>query len=155
LTTSGVTTPTIWVDLLIFVRELRFKSAAMQIEFNDIRDSECLLRQGSEKEFVDHACTRDANRTLLRAFRMGHHDHTTGDTLGSYRYLRAIVQTACNLTFRTLLELIRGEVQTRLDKRVIEDAVVFATRHKDKANQVGEDRPGAILAVEPQQGPLL
>src|SRR5450755_384370 len=86
---------------------------------------------------------------------MGRHDHTIGDTLGPYRYFRTIVQATHYLTLWTLLDLIRGKVQTRLDKRVIENAVVFATRHKSKANQVGEDCPGAILAVEPQQGKLL
>ena len=37
---------------------------------------------------------------------------------------------------------------------MIEDGVVFAARHKREACQIGEDRPRAILAVEPQQGTL-
>jgi len=43
-------------------------------------------------------------------------------------------------------------MQTRLDERVIKDAVVFATGHKREARHSGEHRPGAILAIEPQQG---
>jgi hypothetical protein len=41
---------------------------------------------------------------------------------------------------------------SRLDQRVIKDVVVFAAGHKREARHIGEDRPGAILAIEPQQG---
>jgi hypothetical protein len=86
---------------------------------------------------------------------MGRHHHATGNALGSYRHLRTIVKAAHHLTFRTLLDLIRGQVQTCLNTRVIEDTVFFAARYKGEANQVGEDSPGTILAVEPQQGTRL
>ena len=39
-----------------------------------------------------------------------------------------------------------------LDERVIKDAVICATGHKRQARHIGEHRPGAILAIEPQQG---
>ena len=34
---------------------------------------------------------------------------------------------------------------------MIEHRVVFAAGHKGKASQIGEDRPAAILSIEPQQ----
>jgi hypothetical protein len=55
------------------------------------------------------------------------------------------------LTFRTLLELIGWQVQTRLDERVIKHAVLFAPCHKGEASQVSEHGPGAILSVKPEQ----
>jgi hypothetical protein len=126
----------------------------MQIQFDDIGGSERLLRQTREEEFVDDTCARDPNRTFLFARRMGGHHHAAQDTLGSYRYLRTIVEAAHHLAFRTLLELIGRQVQARLNQRMIEDGVLFAASHKREANQVGEHGPSAILAVEPQQGAL-
>src|SRR5258708_37684040 len=86
---------------------------------------------------------------------MGGHHHTAGHTLGPYRDLRTIVEAAHHLTFRTLLELIWRKVQTRLNERVVEHGVLFAAGHKHEASEIGEDRPCAILAVEPQQGARL
>jgi hypothetical protein len=45
-------------------------------------------------------------------------------------------------------------MQTCLNERMIEHAVVFATGHKGEACQIGEHGPGAILAVESEQGAL-
>jgi hypothetical protein len=56
------------------------------------------------------------------------------------------------LTFWTLLELIRGQVQTRLDLRMIEGGVLFAARHKSEPGQVSEYGPSAVLAKDMQQG---
>src|SRR5712691_2923656 len=86
---------------------------------------------------------------------MGSYDHTAQHPFGSHRHLRAIVETAHRLAFCTLLDLIGGQVQTRLNERMIQHAVLFATGHKGKASHIGEHSPGAILAVEPQQGALL
>jgi hypothetical protein len=118
LTASGVTTPPIRVDLLIFVS----------------------------------TCSRDAHRTLLVASWMGRHHHAVEHALGPYRDLRAIVEAAHRPTFWTLLQLIRGQMQTRLDKRVIEHRVVFAADHEREASQIAEDGSGPILPVEPEQG---
>src|SRR6266550_5673307 len=71
LTARGVTTPTIRVDLLIFVSKRRFKGAAMQIQFDDIGSGECLLWQIREEQLVDNPCPRNANRTLLVAGPIG------------------------------------------------------------------------------------
>ena len=42
-------------------------------------------------------------------------------------------------------------MQTRLDQRVIEYAVVFAASDKGEPRHIREYGPGAILPVEPQQ----
>jgi hypothetical protein len=39
-------------------------------------------------------------------------------------------------------------MQTRLDQRMIEDGVLFASGHEREACYIGEHSPGAILAVE-------
>ena len=122
----------------------------MQIQFNDIGSGKPLLWQCGEEQFVDNARTCEANRALLFAGWMGGHNHATPHSLGPYRNLRAIVEAAHDLTFWTLLELIGGQVQTRLDERVIEHRVVFAACHKCEASEIGEHSPRAILAVEPR-----
>jgi hypothetical protein len=124
----------------------------MQVDLDDIGGGECLLWQSGEEEFVDHACTCDANRTLLFPGGMGRHHHATQHTLRSHRHFRAVVETADDLTFRTLLGLVGGQLQACLDERVIEYAVVFAAGNVGEASQVGEHRSGAILAKDMQQG---
>ena len=59
------------------------------------------------------------------------------------------------LTFRTLLELLGRQMQTCLNERMIEDAVLFAAGHKRKASYIGEHSSRAILPVEPQQRAFL
>jgi hypothetical protein len=127
----------------------------MQIQLDDIAGGKRLLWQGGEEEFVDDARTRDANRALLFASFMGGHHHATGHSLRSDRHVWTVVEAADDLTFRTLLELIWGQMQTRLDKRMIEHRVVFATGHKGEASQVRKHGPGAILSIEPEQGAFL
>src|SRR6266566_6716627 len=114
LTTRGVTTPTIGVDLLIFVSKRRFKGPAMQVQLDDIGSGECLLRQGGEEEFVNDTRTREANRALFGVGRMSCDDHAAQHTRGSHRHLWTIVEAAHQLTFWTRLELIGWQVQTRL-----------------------------------------
>ena len=149
LSPGGVAAPTVWIDLLVFIRERRFKGAAMQIQLDDIAGGECLLRQGGKKELVDDACPRDAHWALLFTCRMrGHHD-AAEDSLRPDRHVWAIVEAASNLAFGTLLELIGGQVQTRLKQRMIEHTVFFATGHKGEASEIGEHGPGAILSIKP------
>ncbi len=123
----------------------------MEIQFDDIAGSERRLRQVSQEEFVDDTCPRHANGTLLLCGRTCDDDHTAHHALLSHWDLWAIVEAACRLAFRTLLKLIRGKVQTRLDQRVIEDAVLFVTSHKSKASQVHQHSSRPILAIEPEQ----
>jgi hypothetical protein len=71
------------------------------------------------------------------------------------RYIRAVVEAAHQLAFRTALELIWGQVQSRLDKRMIQHSVVFAAHHEGVARQISDDGPGAVLPIQPQQSALL
>src|SRR5512135_2454434 len=122
----------------------------MQVQFDDIASGEGLLWQIREEEFVDDARARDANLALLLTGRMGRYHHAAGHTLSSHRHLWAVVEAAHQLTFGSLLDLIGGQVQTRLDQRVIEYAVVFAASDKGEPRHIREYGPGAILPVEPQ-----
>ncbi len=70
------------------------------------------------------------------------------DALGPQRHVWAVVEAADHLAFRALLELIWGQVQTRLHERMIEHGVLFAARNAGKARRIGEHGPGAILFVE-------
>jgi hypothetical protein len=54
-----------------------------------------------------------------------------------------------------MLELIWGQVQTRLDERMIQHGVVFATHHEREASQIRQHGSGAILPIEPEQGSLM
>jgi hypothetical protein len=133
----------------VFICQNRLEGTTMEIQFDDIGGGKRLLRQIGEEEFVDEARTRNANRTLLLANGMGRYHHAARHTERSHRYLRTIVEAAHDLTFRTLLELIRGQVQTRLDERMIEHRVLFAARYKGETSQVCQHGPRAILAIEP------
>ncbi len=92
---------------------------------------------------------------FFSAFWMGGHHHATGHALRPDRHSRAVVEAAHDLTFRALLALVWGEVQTRLNEWMIEHRVLFAAGHKGETRQIGEDGPGAILSIEPQQDTLL
>src|SRR5690348_1279948 len=116
----------------------------MQVEFDDIADGKCLLRQVGEKEFVHDTLPCDANGTLLVVGWMSGHHHTAEDAFGSHRYLWTVVETAHRPAFWALLKLIWGQMQTGLDLRLIKDAVLFATRHKREASQVRENCSRAV-----------
>ena len=126
----------------------------MQIQFDDIASREGLLRQRGEEQFVDDTRTREANRTLLVVGWMSRHHHAAPHPLWSHRYRIAVVETADQLAFRALLALIWGEMQTRLDERMIKDGVVFSSCYTGKANQVGQHGSSAILTVKPEQSVL-
>jgi len=57
--------PSIWIDLLVFICQYRLKGPTMEIQLDDIAGGEGMLRQLRQEEFVDDACTRDPNGTLL------------------------------------------------------------------------------------------
>jgi len=126
----------------------------MQVQFDHISRSEGVLWQVGEEEFVDDAFPHDANRVLLLGGRVGGDHDAAWHALGSYRDLRTIVECAGCLALRALLELIRWQVQTGLDKWVIEGGVLLATGHKGEACEISEHSSRAILAVEPEQRPL-
>jgi hypothetical protein len=58
-------TPSIRIDLLIFIGEHWLKSAAMQVQLNDIAGGKRLLGQVREEQFIDHSFSCDPYGTLL------------------------------------------------------------------------------------------
>src|SRR5260370_7365377 len=127
----------------------------MQIQLNDIGGGECLLWKIGEEEFVDDARTRHAHGALLFGGWMRCHHHAAAHAFGSHWHLWAVVETAHRLALWTLLELIRGKMQTRLDQRMIEGSILFATRHKRETRQISKHGSRAVLAVEPEEGACL
>ncbi len=123
----------------------------MQIQLNDIAGGEGVLGPIREEEFVDDPCTCDPNRALFLPGRMCGDNHAAGHAIRSHRDLWAIEETACCLAFGTVLHLIGGQVQPCLNQRMIEQTIVFASRHIRKASEIGEHRPIAILPVKPDQ----
>jgi hypothetical protein len=93
--------PTIGIDLLILICQLRLKGAAMQVEFENIGGGKPLLRHVGEKEFVDDARPRDANGALLCVGWMGGDDHTAQHAFGSHRHLWAVVETTHRLALQS------------------------------------------------------
>jgi hypothetical protein len=85
-----VAAPSIGVDLLVFIREDRFKSATMQGQCDDIARGDRLVRQVREKAFRDDLCTCDADRALLFPGRMRSHDHAIGRAIESHRNVWAV-----------------------------------------------------------------
>jgi hypothetical protein len=101
---GGVRAPAIWVEFLILIGKRRFKSATMQIQFDDIAGGEGLLRQRGEEEFVDDARPRDANGALLLAGRVRGNDHAAEDAFSPHRYLGTIVEAAHHLALLSAAE---------------------------------------------------
>lgn len=154
LTPGGVAAPPIRVLLVILISQLRLEGPTVQVEFDDIASGEFLLWQAGKEEFIDDPRTGDANRTLLESLRMSRYHDAAQHRLWPHRHRLAVVETACHLALRALLDLIGRQMQTSLDEGMIKDGVVFASCHIGKANQVGEYSSRAILAVEPQQSML-
>ncbi|WP_242527282.1 hypothetical protein [Ktedonosporobacter rubrisoli] len=123
----------------------------MQIQLHHIAGGEGGLRQIREEQFVDHTCSCDAHGTLLLPCGMGGYDHATGHAIRSDRDRGTIVEATHHQAFGALLELIRGEVQTRLNEWVIEQAIVLATGHKREPSEIGKHGPIAILSIESEQ----
>src|SRR6266700_94216 len=142
--------PTIGVLFFVFICWRRFKGAAMQIQLDDIAGGKRLLWQGGEEEFVDDARTRDAHWALLLASGMSCHDHAAPYALRPHRHVWTVVEAAGDLAFWALLGLIGGQMQTRLDKRMIEHRVLFASCHESETREIGEHGPRTILAIEPR-----
>jgi len=140
-------TPAIRVDLLVFIGKQRFKSATMQVECYDIGGGESILREKSEKEFVDHALAGVTDAALFPESRVGsHHDATAAARL-AHRDIEAVVERAHQGAFRATEVGIRGQVQPRPHDRVIQHRVVFAPHHKKEAIQICNDGPRAVEAV--------
>jgi hypothetical protein len=78
-------------------------------------------------------------------------DHAAVDAFGSHRHLRAVVEAAHHLTFRSLLELIWGQMQTHLDQRMIKGGVLLASGHERETSQISEYGSGPVLSIESQE----
>src|SRR5690242_11507781 len=84
LAPGRVAAPSVGIDLLVFIREDRFKSATVQIQFDHIAGGEGVLREVCEEQFVDHPCACHPNRTLFLPCGMCGHNHPTGRATGSH-----------------------------------------------------------------------
>ena len=82
---------------------------------------------------------------------MSCHHHAAQHARGPHRHLRAVVEAAHHLTFRTLLELIWGQMQSRLDQRMIKDGILFASDHERETSQISEHDSGPVLSIESQE----
>ena len=140
-------TPAIWVDLLILVRKRGLEGPSMQIQRDDIGSGERFLRYVCEEEFVDDACTYDADTAFHWPFGMGRHYHTAATPLWPYRDIWTVVEGAHQGTFRAAEVGIGGEVQSRLHDRLIQHRVVFAPHDDGEVCQIGDDSPSPIEAV--------
>jgi hypothetical protein len=149
-----VAAPAIRVLLPILIGKRRLKSAAMQIQLDDIGGGERLLGQVGEEEFVHNARARNPNGTFLLGGWMGGYDHAARHAFGPHRDLRAVVEAAHRLANFPLLGLIGRQMQTCLHEWMIEYAVLFAARHKGEPGQVSEHSPSAVLSIKPEQGAL-
>ena len=120
----------------------------MQVQLHHIAGCEGVLGQVREEQFVDHACTCHPNRAFLLSRKMRRHDHAIERPLWSHWDLGAVVEAAYHLANFPLLNLIRWEVQTRLNQRVIKKAIVLAAGDKREPSEVSEHGPIAILPIE-------
>jgi hypothetical protein len=150
-----VAAPTIRLLFSILVSQYWLKGTAMQIQFDHIGGRKRPVWHIGEEEFVDDTRTRDANPALLFASWMSCHHHAAALSGRPHRHIGAVVETAHHLTFRALLKLVGGQMQTCRNARVIEHTVFFATGHKREASQIGEHRPGAILPIKSQKRAVL
>ena len=146
LSPGRATAPSIWIDLLVFIRERWLKGTTVQGQLDDIAGREGVLRQVREEEFVGHPGACHPNGTLLFACRMRSHDHAAGRSLRSDWDLGAIVEAANHLAFGTLLDLIKWQVQPCRNLWMIEQVVVFVASHKHEPGQVSQHGSVPILA---------
>jgi hypothetical protein len=139
---GGVAAPAIGVEFLILIRKCRFKGAAMQIQFNDIAGGEPLLRQSGEEEFVDDAPSREANRTLLLARRMGRDDQAAQHAFRADWHGWTVIEATHDLAFWALLLLIRRQLQARLDEGVLTSHCTPCCTSRDQSARQGQ--PAAL-----------
>ena len=146
--------PPVGVLFLVFIRQRCFKGTTMQIQFNDVRGGERLLRQAGEEEFIDYPSTRDPNWTLLFASWMGRDHYTTQDAIRPHRHSRAVVERAHHATLWVGQMLIGRQIQTRLDLGSLQEVILFAAHHKRQSGQIGENRSRPILSIQAKQNTL-
>jgi hypothetical protein len=86
---------------------------------------------------------------------MGRHHYAAGHPLGSHWHLWTVVETAHGLTFRTLLETDRGADANAPEPA--DDRVRCTLCHgsRTRSPPICQHSPGAIVAVESEQGALV
>jgi hypothetical protein len=147
-----MTTPAIWVELLIFISKHWFKGPTMQVKGHHIGGGERVLREMREKEFVDHALVGVADAALFRGSRMGRDHDAAAYPLWSHQDIGAVVELPHQATFRAAELLIGRQMQTALDRLLIQNGVIFPAHDEREACQIGDDGPRPILSIQPQKG---
>jgi hypothetical protein len=96
-------------------------------ETENIPTGESALRQGREKQLVDHLVTRGPNGSGSGSGRMAGHDHPQARPAGGKRDAWAIKEGAGQAAFRVRDDGIWGRFELRLNLREIEQVVILAT----------------------------
>ena len=87
---------------------------------------------------------------------MGRNHHATLHAKRSHRHIGAVVKAAHELALLSDAGAESfGRCVSRLDERMIQHGVVFATHHEREASQIRQHGSGAILPIEPEQGSLM
>jgi hypothetical protein len=94
LSSGRVRTPPVGVLLLVFIGKYWFKGPTMQVEGYHIGGGERLLRELSEKEFVDDAIASVTDAALLRSLRVGSHHDAAAAALWPHSDIGAVVELA-------------------------------------------------------------
>jgi len=121
--------PAVWLKLLVFVFQGRFKGPAMQVERHHIGGGESALGQIGQEEFIDDAVPDDPNLPLLFLLRWGgmrRHNNAHERTVLGEALIWAVIERAAEPAFWAGEVLIGGQVQASLDVNEIEKFVVFA-----------------------------
>src|SRR5205814_2098276 len=140
-------TPSVGVLLLVFIGKYWFKGPTMQVECHHIGGGERVLRELSEKEFVDDTIVSVTDAALFLGSPVGGHHNAAAHALWPHSYIGAVVELAHQVTFRAAELLVGRQVQTALDLWPIQHRVIFAAHDKREACQIGDDGPCPILPI--------
>jgi hypothetical protein len=124
----------------------------MQVECHHIGGGERVLREMSEKEFVDHALAGVTDAALFLGSRMGSHHDAAAHALWSHRDIGAVVELPYQATFRAAELLIGWQMQTALDLWPIYYGVIFPAHDEREVCQISDDSSRPILPIQSQQG---
>src|SRR2546429_9806845 len=97
----------------------------MQVECHHIGGGERVLRQMSEKEFVDDAIASVTDAALFRGRWMGGHHDTATHPLWPHSDIGAVVELPHQATFRTAELPFCRQVHAALDLGPIRHAVIL------------------------------
>src|SRR5690242_11263457 len=83
---------------------------------------------------------------------MSRHHQAAVLSAHTHWHVRAVIESADQVTFRARELLIGRQVQTRLHGRQVKEPILFATHHERKAEQIDQDSSGPIEAIKSQDG---